>query len=198
MVSLRHTCIISCCRHQAAEACQFWTQETMSQGSILTQALLLHLLLTHLRAQAGCVLGTTLLLDFPFPAFPDNMGHWVEILAAAYSVLLQGAWCSGPGTQCGLSSLLLVNLRREALQVALLHTAQSGHLSSLVVCVHCMSSEHFLPTLYSTAAGPHISSQSYTPPWLTLRKDSLKPACCLLEATWDMSIAHASAALASP
>ena len=63
--------------------------------------------------------GTTLLLDFPFPAFPDNMGHWVEILAPVYSVLSQGSWCRKPAPPCSLSTLLLVNLRREDLQVLL-------------------------------------------------------------------------------
>ena len=65
--------------------------------------------------QAACVPGTTLVLDFPFPAFPDNMGHWVEVLAPAYSVLSRGAWC-GRGS-CRLAGLLLINLQREDLQV---------------------------------------------------------------------------------
>ena len=55
------------------------------------------------------------MLDFPFPAFPDNMGHWVEILAPVYSVLAQGAWCSPHS--CQLAALLLVNLQRPDLQV---------------------------------------------------------------------------------
>lgn len=68
--------------------------------------------------QTGRVDGNTLVLDFPFPAFPDNMGHWAEILAPAYSCLASGQWRAHlpAGSHGHLDALLLVNLRREQLQ----------------------------------------------------------------------------------
>ena len=36
--------------------------------------------------------GTTLLFDFPFPAFPDHIGHYAELLIPAYSEMLDGTW----------------------------------------------------------------------------------------------------------
>lgn len=34
--------------------------------------------------RAGFLPGTTLLVDFPFPAFPDNLGHWLEIMTPTF------------------------------------------------------------------------------------------------------------------
>lgn len=72
--------------------------------------------------QTGQVTGNTLLLDFPFQAFPENMGHWAEILAPAYSVLSAGRWRehvdANSSGQPHLDAVLLVNLRREQLQVS--------------------------------------------------------------------------------
>ncbi|KAK9806815.1 hypothetical protein WJX72_003692 [[Myrmecia] bisecta] len=67
--------------------------------------------------KTGWVRGTTLIVDFPFAAFPDNMGHWAEVLLPAYSVLSQGAWKHSVRNGTGfVDSLLLVNLRRAQLQ----------------------------------------------------------------------------------
>ena len=41
---------------------------------------------------AGVVRGTCLWLDFPFPTFHDNMGHWAEALLPIYSQLSDGDW----------------------------------------------------------------------------------------------------------
>lgn len=40
----------------------------------------------------GWVPGNTLALDFPFPAFPDNEGHWAELMLPSFSVLLNSTW----------------------------------------------------------------------------------------------------------
>ena len=74
--------------------------------------------------QTGKVAGNTLLLDFPFPAFPENMGHWAEILAPAYSCLADGRWKEHlpAGQHHHLDAVLLINLRREQLQVEPLFT----------------------------------------------------------------------------
>lgn len=74
----------------------------------------------HASLVAGLVRGTTLWLDFPFPAFPENMGHWAEALAPTYSVLADGAWrrrCSGAEACDHVTALLFPNLHREQVQV---------------------------------------------------------------------------------
>jgi hypothetical protein len=67
--------------------------------------------------QAGLLRGTTLWLDFPFPAFPENMGHWVEVLAPVYSALTEGAWKErAPDSRGHITALLFPNLRRSQVQ----------------------------------------------------------------------------------
>ena len=64
--------------------------------------------------------GTTLVLDLPFPAYPENMGHWAETLAPIYSVLSAAAWRDhvvAAGGSAHIGSLLLANVRRQQLQV---------------------------------------------------------------------------------
>ena len=68
--------------------------------------------------QTGWWGGNTLLIDFPFPAFPESMGHWAEVLLPVYSALVTGAWkqhVQGPSTH--IDRLLLSNVRRDQLQV---------------------------------------------------------------------------------
>jgi hypothetical protein len=42
--------------------------------------------------QVCYVPGVTLYLDFPFPAFPDNLGHWAELLLPMHSVFSSPSW----------------------------------------------------------------------------------------------------------
>ncbi|GIL87259.1 hypothetical protein Vretimale_1780 [Volvox reticuliferus] len=65
--------------------------------------------------RAGFLPGTTLLVDFPFPAFPDNLGHWAEIMLTTYSVLADGAWRNNTVGNRGrfVDRILLPNLRKE-------------------------------------------------------------------------------------
>ncbi|GIL59393.1 hypothetical protein Vafri_14249 [Volvox africanus] len=65
--------------------------------------------------RAGFLPGTTLLVDFPFPAFPDNLGHWAEIMFTTYSVLADGAWRNNTVGNRGryVDRILLPNLRKE-------------------------------------------------------------------------------------
>ncbi len=46
--------------------------------------------------QTAALGGTTLLVDYPFPAYPDDQRHWAEILLPAYSVLQEQAWLAVP------------------------------------------------------------------------------------------------------
>ena len=67
---------------------------------------------------AGQLRGTALWLDFPFPAFPENMGHWAEALAPVYSVLSEGTWrAAAPETDGFINAVVFPNLQREQVQV---------------------------------------------------------------------------------
>ncbi|KAG2429620.1 hypothetical protein HXX76_010852 [Chlamydomonas incerta] len=65
--------------------------------------------------RAGFLPGTTLLVDFPFPAFPDNLGHWLEIMTPTFSVLANGSWRADARGSRGrfVDRILLPNLRKE-------------------------------------------------------------------------------------
>ncbi|MEW5308350.1 MAG: hypothetical protein WDW38_000318 [Sanguina aurantia] len=45
--------------------------------------------------RAGYLPGVTLMVDFPFPAFTDHLGHWAEILMPVFSMLSGGGWSQG-------------------------------------------------------------------------------------------------------
>ncbi|BDA48143.1 hypothetical protein COCOBI_11-4020 [Coccomyxa sp. Obi] len=70
----------------------------------------------HDNLMAGWVPGLSLLLDLAFPAFPDNMGHWMEALLPVYNILRQGAWKQAlPGGRGVIDTVIFVNLRRTDL-----------------------------------------------------------------------------------
>lgn len=74
------------------------------------------------------VAGTTLWVDFPFPALPNHLGHWMETLAPLYSHLAAGAWreaadaaadaadAVGGGGAPHVRTLLVPGLQREGVQ----------------------------------------------------------------------------------
>ena len=71
--------------------------------------------------QASLVTGTTLIIDLPYPGYPDNMGHWAETLLPVYSVLSGDEWRRDvvrAGGAPHLDTILFSNLRRQQLQVA--------------------------------------------------------------------------------
>ncbi|PNH04842.1 hypothetical protein TSOC_009007 [Tetrabaena socialis] len=65
--------------------------------------------------RSGFMPGTTLLVDFPFPAFPDHLGHWAEVMLPTFSVLLNGHWREDAiGTRGRfVDRIVLPNLRKE-------------------------------------------------------------------------------------
>lgn len=82
--------------------------------------------------------GLSLLLDLAFPAFPDNMGHWMEALLPVYNILRQEAWKRAlPSGQGVIDTIIFVNLRREDLAV----TSSPSVTAAFVL----------LPTLYHIA-----------------------------------------------
>jgi hypothetical protein len=62
----------------------------------------------------GFLPGTTLMVDFPFPAFPDHLGHWAEIMQPTYSVLANGSWKADAASSRGryVDRIVLPNLRK--------------------------------------------------------------------------------------
>lgn len=42
--------------------------------------------------KASRLAGNTLVLDFPFAAFPDNLGHWAELMVPIYNIMQKGDW----------------------------------------------------------------------------------------------------------
>jgi hypothetical protein len=50
--------------------------------------------------------GVTLIVDTPFPAYPDNFGHWIEALLPVYNVLAQVRRRAHPFRLAGLLSRL--------------------------------------------------------------------------------------------
>jgi hypothetical protein len=97
-----------------------------------------------LSLQTGWIEGTTLFVDFPFPAFPENMGHWAEVLFPLYSLLSEGLWrglidsANGSGY---VDTLFLANLRKQQLEVRQPHNtdpASSGQSSApMLIPVAC-------------------------------------------------------------
>ena len=89
--------------HEACSQCVYnWHASLLKLGSM----------------QTGWWGGNTLLIDFPFPAFPDSMGHWAEVLLPVYSTLVTGEWKRHvQGTSSHIDRLLLSNVRRDHLQV---------------------------------------------------------------------------------
>ncbi len=87
--------------------------------------------------QTGWWGGNTLLIDFPFPAFPESMGHWAEVLLPVYSALVTGAWkqhVQGPSRH--IDRLLLSNVRRDQLQVHIQLFLQFVQKNSKVFSMH--------------------------------------------------------------
>ncbi|KAK9837380.1 hypothetical protein WJX84_006958, partial [Apatococcus fuscideae] len=67
--------------------------------------------------KAGWLPGNTLLLDFPFAAFPENIGHWQETLVPVYNVMSSRDWLQEvQGNSKHIDTVFMLNLRREQLK----------------------------------------------------------------------------------
>lgn len=78
--------------------------------------------------------GNTVMIDIPFPAYPENMGHWAEVLLPLYSVLAMREWTHMvKGQSTVIDRLLLVNVRRQHLQVGDLFAWFLANLLPLIV-----------------------------------------------------------------
>lgn len=58
--------------------------------------------------------GTTVLIDQPYPSFPDNMGHWAEILVPLYNLLTSQQWRR---SHTHVDNIVFGNLQRSQLDV---------------------------------------------------------------------------------
>ncbi len=69
--------------------------------------------------ETAWVNGTTLWLDYSFPAFPENVGHWMEMLLPVYSQLSLGKWKEQlrAGEDLYIGACIFPNLRRGQVQV---------------------------------------------------------------------------------
>ena len=74
------------------------------------------------------------MIDIPFPAYPENMGHWAEVLLPLYSVLAMREWVHMVrGQSTVIDRLLLVNVRRQNLQAGGLFACFLANLLPLTV-----------------------------------------------------------------
>ena len=63
---------------------------------------------------ASAVRGNTLVLDFPFPAFPSNLGHWSEVVLPVHTMVEQGTWYRDCAGSSGSHGTIGVNLSATA------------------------------------------------------------------------------------
>ncbi len=66
----------------------------------------------------------SLLVDFPFPAYPDNFGHWAEVLLPIYNFVQQQDWAQG----APIGTLVMTNLRKERLAVSPLENKAAANV----------------------------------------------------------------------
>jgi hypothetical protein len=89
------------------------------------------LITTGSHAQAVWLGGTTVLIDQPYPSFPDNMGHWAEVLVPLYNLLTSTPWRQ---SHTHVDTILFGNLQRSQLDVSL--AVLAGLLAGLLQLFH--------------------------------------------------------------
>ena len=58
-------------------------------------------------------------MDVPFAAYPDNFGHWAEVLLPIYNFVKEQQWPAHiPGPDRQIDTLVFTNLRKEVLSVS--------------------------------------------------------------------------------
>ena len=104
--------------------------------------------------------GNTVMIDIPFPAYPENMGHWAEVLLPLYSVLATREWAHVvKGQSTVIDRLLLVNVRRQNLQVGGLITCFRVNLLPLTVRPNLQAGLAWLSALWV----PEELNQAWAP-----------------------------------
>ena len=68
-------------------------------------------------------------MDYPFAAYPDNFGHWVELLLPIYNVIEERTCSPDHAVTLGrIDSLVMTNIRKESLAVSLALPLQKSYL----------------------------------------------------------------------
>jgi len=98
-----------------------FTDITLSQNMLVTKLPVRSTPAFLTNLDTAWVNGTTLWLDYSFPAFPENLGHWMEMLLPVYSQLSVGKWKEQlrPGEDPYVGACIFPNLRRGQVQVRL-------------------------------------------------------------------------------
>jgi hypothetical protein len=60
----------------------------------------------------------SVLIDYPFSAYPDNLGHWAQTLIPLFCTLFSGSWKEAVG-DAPVTTLMFVNLERKSFEVHL-------------------------------------------------------------------------------
>ena len=61
----------------------------------------------------------SLLIDYPFAAYPDNFGHWAELLLPIYNVIEERTCSQGHAVASSrIDSLVMTNVRKQSLVVS--------------------------------------------------------------------------------
>ena len=68
-------------------------------------------------SQAHWLAGTTILIDFAFPAYPDNMGHWAELIAPLFCTLAASNWRQAAGGK-PVGTVIFTNLGGNSLEAS--------------------------------------------------------------------------------
>ena len=85
--------------------------------------------------QAGWIPGVSLLVDFPFAAYPDNFGHWAEVLLPIYNFVRQQQWPGhANGSHNHIDTLVLTNLRNEVLSVSPAMPPPCQEVACILLC----------------------------------------------------------------
>lgn len=94
-----------------------FTDFTFSQNLGLTKLPVKNISAFYKNIRASWVNGTTLWLDYSFPAFPENIGHWMELLLPVFSELSTGKWKNQLKAHEDpyISNIIFPNMRRGQL-----------------------------------------------------------------------------------
>jgi hypothetical protein len=83
--------------------------------------------------------GTTVLIDQPYPSFPDNMGHWAEVLVPLYNLLTSAPWRR---SHTHVDTIVFGNLQRSQLDVSFnvmrRHCVQACNRSCMTLCEYVL------------------------------------------------------------
>ena len=128
--------------------------------------------------EAGVLRGTSLWVDFPYPTFPENMGHWAEVLLPIYSQLSDASWRqhaydSAEGT---IRAVVFPNLRREQVQASAAGCFPQACFP-VVCCSNCCGTSNEAGSMMGNEAGDMCFGLTRLPKPLTRNRPQLATRC---------------------